>query len=86
MALSAESWGKQPRVLREFLFTGEKMPFFPYGLLPGSASRLDTAVGPLVPAQVTRVTAVSAPAVTFMATNLMDQARAGRSCPRVLMP
>ncbi|NWU19471.1 TCRGL protein, partial [Dyaphorophyia castanea] len=59
---------------------------------PGSASRLDTAVGPLVPAQVTRVTAVSAPAVTFMATNLMDQARADRgkdssraSCPPTLI-
>ncbi|NXQ54949.1 TCRGL protein, partial [Anthoscopus minutus] len=44
---------------------------------PGSASRLDRAVGPLVPAQVTRVTAVSAP-VTLMATSLMDQARADR--------
>ncbi|XP_031972414.1 transcription elongation regulator 1-like protein isoform X1 [Corvus moneduloides] len=59
---------------------------------PGSASRLDTAVGPLVPAQVTRVTAVSTPAVTFMATNLMDQARADRgkessraSCPPTLI-
>ncbi|NXI00224.1 TCRGL protein, partial [Pachycephala philippinensis] len=59
---------------------------------PGSASRLDTAVGPLVPAQVTRVTAVSAPAVTFMATNLMEQARADRgkdssraSCPPTLI-
>ncbi|XP_054238515.1 transcription elongation regulator 1-like protein [Indicator indicator] len=40
----------------------------------GSASRLDTHMGPLMPTQVTRVTAVSAPAVTFMATNLMDQA------------
>ncbi|NWT08936.1 TCRGL protein, partial [Vireo altiloquus] len=59
---------------------------------PGSASRLDTAVGPLVPAQVTRVTAVATPAVTFMATNLMDQARADRgkdssraSCPPALI-
>ncbi|NXD56771.1 TCRGL protein, partial [Corvus moneduloides] len=59
---------------------------------PGSASRLDTAVGPLVPAQVTRVTAMSTPAVTFMATNLMDQARADRgkessraSCPPTLI-
>ncbi|NXV18454.1 TCRGL protein, partial [Cepphus grylle] len=40
---------------------------------PGSASRMDARVGPLMPTQVTRVTAVSAPAVTFMATNLMDQ-------------
>ncbi|NWH66158.1 TCRGL protein, partial [Geococcyx californianus] len=40
---------------------------------PGSASRMDAHVGPLMPTQVTRVTAVSAPAVTFMATNLMDQ-------------
>ncbi|XP_033371755.1 transcription elongation regulator 1-like protein [Parus major] len=46
---------------------------------PGSASRLDTAVGPLVPAQVTRVTAVAAP-VTLMATNLMEPARAGGCC------
>ncbi|KAM6416138.1 LOW QUALITY PROTEIN: transcription elongation regulator 1-like protein [Rhynochetos jubatus] len=40
---------------------------------PGSASRMDAHVGPLMPTQVARVTAVSAPAVTFMATNLMDQ-------------
>ncbi|NWZ84014.1 TCRGL protein, partial [Poecile atricapillus] len=45
---------------------------------PGSASRLDTAVGPLVPAQVARVTAVAAPAVTLMATKLMEPARADR--------
>ncbi|KAK2519509.1 hypothetical protein Q9233_011935 [Columba guinea] len=37
-----------------------------------SASRLDAHVGPLMPTQVTRVTAVS-PAVTLMAANLMDQ-------------
>ncbi|RMC11229.1 hypothetical protein DUI87_11345 [Hirundo rustica rustica] len=43
---------------------------------PGSASRLDPAMGPLVPAQVTRVTAVAAPTVTLVATNLMEQARA----------
>lgn len=30
-----------------------------------------------MPTQVTRVTAVSAPAVTFMATNLMDQTLTG---------
>lgn len=30
-----------------------------------------------MPAQVARVTAVSAPAVTFMTTNLMDQALTG---------
>ncbi|KAM9281954.1 transcription elongation regulator 1-like protein [Cariama cristata] len=40
---------------------------------PGSASRMDAHVGPLMPTQVTRVAAVSAPAVTFMATSLMDQ-------------
>ncbi|XP_064320474.1 transcription elongation regulator 1-like protein [Phalacrocorax carbo] len=40
---------------------------------PGSASRMDAHVGPLMPTQVTRVTAVAAPAVTFMATNLVDQ-------------
>ncbi|NXV48879.1 TCRGL protein, partial [Uria aalge] len=43
----------------------------------GSASRMDAHVGPLMPTQVTRVTAVSAPAVTFMATNLMDQTLPG---------
>ncbi|NXT67133.1 TCRGL protein, partial [Chaetops frenatus] len=55
---------------------------------PGSSSRLDTARGPLVPAQVTRVT----PAVTLVATNLRDQARADggkdrsrASCPPTLL-
>ncbi|XP_064370480.1 transcription elongation regulator 1-like protein isoform X3 [Dromaius novaehollandiae] len=52
---------------------------------PGSASRMDAHVNPLMPAQVARVTAVSAPAVTFMATNLMDQTLAAdksvSSCP-----
>ncbi|XP_064370481.1 transcription elongation regulator 1-like protein isoform X4 [Dromaius novaehollandiae] len=51
---------------------------------PGSASRMDAHVNPLMPAQVARVTAVSAPAVTFMATNLMDQTLADKSvssCP-----
>ncbi|XP_071419823.1 transcription elongation regulator 1-like protein isoform X2 [Pithys albifrons albifrons] len=43
---------------------------------PGSASRLDAHVGPLLPTQVARVTAVATPAVTFMATNLVDQALA----------
>lgn len=43
----------------------------------GSASRMDAHVGPLMPTQVTRVTALSAPAVTFMATNLMDQTLPG---------
>ncbi|KAM6265761.1 transcription elongation regulator 1-like protein [Porphyrio hochstetteri] len=59
---------------------------------PGSASRMDAHVGPLLPTQVTRVTAVSAPAVTFMATSLVDQALAdtskepGRSrCPPALI-
>lgn len=32
---------------------------------------------PLMPTQVTRVTAVSTPAVTFMATNLVDQTLTG---------
>lgn len=62
--------------LKAFLFTGEKKRF-PYGLNAGSASRMDAHVGPLMPTQVTRVTAVSAPAVTFMATNLMDQTLSG---------
>ncbi|XP_064001398.1 transcription elongation regulator 1-like protein isoform X2 [Pogoniulus pusillus] len=58
----------------------------------GSASRLDTHMGPLMPAQVARLTAVSAPTVTFMATNLMDQAladtskeRSRPSCPSTLI-
>ncbi|XP_075280057.1 LOW QUALITY PROTEIN: transcription elongation regulator 1-like protein [Opisthocomus hoazin] len=41
--------------------------------LPGSASRMDAHAGPLMPTQVARVTAVSAPTVTFVAANLMDQ-------------
>ncbi|NXO03153.1 TCRGL protein, partial [Rhinopomastus cyanomelas] len=59
---------------------------------PGSAARMDAPVGPLLPAQVARVTAVSAPAVTFMATNLMEQAladsskeRSRSSCPPTLI-
>ncbi|NXH11375.1 TCRGL protein, partial [Bucco capensis] len=40
----------------------------------GCGSRADTPVGPLLPAQVTRFTALAAPAVTFMASNLMEQA------------
>ncbi|NXA34597.1 TCRGL protein, partial [Eudromia elegans] len=59
---------------------------------PGSASRMDAPMNPLMPAQVTRVTAVSAPAVTFMATNLMDQTLADNSkesrrasCPPTLI-
>ncbi|NXS58175.1 TCRGL protein, partial [Brachypteracias leptosomus] len=59
---------------------------------PGSASRMDTHMGPLLPTQVTRVTAVSAPTVTFMATNLMDQALTDKckessrsSCPPTLI-
>ncbi|NWW78588.1 TCRGL protein, partial [Climacteris rufus] len=59
---------------------------------PGSASGLDGAVGPLVPAQLSRVTAVSAPTVTFVATNLVEQAPADRgqdssrgSCPPALL-
>ncbi|NXP29225.1 TCRGL protein, partial [Scytalopus superciliaris] len=60
--------------------------------LPGSASRLDAHVGPLLPTQVARVTAVAAPAVTFMATNLVDQALTDHgkdsstsSCPPALI-
>ncbi|NXL64926.1 TCRGL protein, partial [Chordeiles acutipennis] len=59
---------------------------------PGSASRMDAHVGPLMPAQVTRVTAVSAPAVTFMATHLVDQTLSDNSkessrssCPPTLI-
>ncbi|NXK51148.1 TCRGL protein, partial [Chauna torquata] len=58
----------------------------------GSASRANARVSPLMPTQVTRVTAVSAPAVTFMATNLMDQTLTGNgkesgrpSCPPTLI-
>ncbi|XP_053244833.1 transcription elongation regulator 1-like protein isoform X2 [Podarcis raffonei] len=40
---------------------------------PGAASRMDTRMTPLMPTQVTRVAAISSPAVTFMATNLVDQ-------------
>ncbi|XP_009635651.1 transcription elongation regulator 1-like protein [Egretta garzetta] len=59
---------------------------------PGSASSMDARVGPLMPTQVTRVTAVSAPAMTFMATNLVDQALTDNgkessrpSCPQTLI-
>ncbi|XP_068255712.1 transcription elongation regulator 1-like protein [Nyctibius grandis] len=60
---------------------------------PGSASRMDAhVVGPLMPTQVTRVTAVAAPAVTFMATSVMDQALTDNgkessrpSCPPTLI-
>ncbi|XP_009995854.1 PREDICTED: transcription elongation regulator 1-like protein [Chaetura pelagica] len=59
---------------------------------PGSASRLDAHVGPLMPTQVARVTAVAAPALTFMATNLMDPALTDNgkepsrsSCPPTLI-
>ncbi|OWK50517.1 Transcription elongation regulator 1-like protein [Lonchura striata] len=52
------------------------VPLLPCALLSGSASRLDTAAGPLLPAQVTRVTAVTAPAVTLLATNLLEPVRA----------
>jgi len=34
---------------------------------------MDAHAGPLMPTQVARVTAVSAPTVTFVAANLMDQ-------------
>ncbi|NWX88347.1 TCRGL protein, partial [Nothoprocta pentlandii] len=67
----------------------------PFALLPcfhGSASRMDAHVNPLMPAQVTRVTALSAPAVTFMAASLMDQTLADNgkessraSCPPTLI-
>ncbi|XP_060624633.2 transcription elongation regulator 1-like protein [Anolis sagrei] len=39
----------------------------------GAASRRETRMTPLMPTQVTRVAAISSPAVTFMATNLVDQ-------------
>nr|XP_038037501.1 transcription elongation regulator 1-like protein [Anas platyrhynchos] len=59
---------------------------------PGSASRVDAHLSPLMPTQVARVTAVSAPAVTFMTANLMDQAFTGTgkessrpSCPPALI-
>ncbi|XP_057885488.1 transcription elongation regulator 1-like protein [Melospiza georgiana] len=59
---------------------------------PASASRLDSSMGPLVPAQLTRVTALAAPTVTLMATNLLEQARAERgkdpsraACPPTLI-
>ncbi|XP_029466584.1 transcription elongation regulator 1-like protein [Rhinatrema bivittatum] len=40
---------------------------------PGVVSRMNSHTAPLMPAQFTRLTAVTAPAVTFMATNLVDQ-------------
>nr|XP_021403164.2 transcription elongation regulator 1-like protein [Lonchura striata domestica] len=68
-----------------------KAPLLP-SPCPGSASRLDTAAGPLLPAQVTRVTAVTAPAVTLLATNLLEPVRAERgkessraACPPTLI-
>ncbi|XP_043841864.1 transcription elongation regulator 1-like protein [Dromiciops gliroides] len=58
----------------------------------GSASQMESRLMPLLPAQVTRVTAVSTPAVTFMTANLMEQAspdkgkESGRSsCPPTLI-
>ncbi|XP_070610310.1 transcription elongation regulator 1-like protein [Erythrolamprus reginae] len=58
----------------------------------GIASRLETRMSPLMPAQVTRVAAISSPAVTFMATNLVDQTLADKvkepdraSCPPTLI-
>ncbi|NWU88951.1 TCRGL protein, partial [Upupa epops] len=72
-------------------FSPIKLPLLP-SPFPGAAARMDARLGPLVPAQVTRVTAVSAPAVTFVATNLMDQALADGSressrpsCPPTLI-
>ncbi|XP_025892021.1 transcription elongation regulator 1-like protein [Nothoprocta perdicaria] len=49
---------------------------------------MDAHVNPLMPAQVTRVTALSAPAVTFMAASLMDQTLAdnGRESSRASCP
>eukprot|EP00076_Gallus_gallus_P048571 XP_421827.4 transcription elongation regulator 1-like protein [Gallus gallus] len=59
---------------------------------PGSASRVDARLSPLMPAQVTRVTAMAAPAVTIMATNLVEQTlsdngreRSRASCPPALI-
>ncbi|XP_071605812.1 transcription elongation regulator 1-like protein isoform X1 [Heliangelus exortis] len=72
-------------------FSPIKIPVLP-SPFPGSASRLDAHVGPLLPTQVTRVRAVAAPAVTLMATNLMDAAlpdngkeRSRPSCPPTLI-
>ncbi|KAM9380159.1 transcription elongation regulator 1-like protein [Phaethornis superciliosus] len=72
-------------------FSPIKIPVLP-SPFPGSASRLDAHVGPLMPTQVTRVRAVAAPAVTLMATNLMDAAltdngkeRSRPSCPPTLI-
>lgn len=56
---------------------GEKLKcFYPF-LYAGIASRLETCMTPRMPAQVTRVAAISSPAVTFMATNLVNQTLAG---------
>ncbi|XP_053889522.1 transcription elongation regulator 1-like protein isoform X1 [Malaclemys terrapin pileata] len=59
---------------------------------PGAASRVDAHMTPLMPTQVTRVAAVSTPAVTFMATNFMDQTLTDKgkessraSCPPTLI-
>lgn len=55
----------------------EKFKCFCPLLYAGIASRLETCMTPRMPAQVTRVAAISSPAVTFMATNLVDQTLAG---------
>ncbi|MBN3298978.1 TCRGL protein, partial [Amia calva] len=58
----------------------------------GTISALEGPVGSVVPAQVTRVTAVSAPAVTFMASNWTEQTPTDKSlepnrapCPGTLV-
>ncbi|EMP42172.1 Transcription elongation regulator 1-like protein [Chelonia mydas] len=73
------------------------MPKSVHGDLPllqsgGAASRVDAHMTPLMPTQVTRVAAVSTPAVTFMATNFMDQTLTDKgkessraSCPPTLI-
>ncbi|NWH85474.1 TCRGL protein, partial [Aegithalos caudatus] len=59
---------------------------------PGCASRLEPALGPVVPAQLARVTALGTPAVTLLASSLVEPARADRgrdpsraSCPPTLI-
>ncbi|XP_077206253.1 transcription elongation regulator 1-like protein [Paroedura picta] len=59
---------------------------------PGGHSRMDTRMTSLMPAQVTRVAAISSPSVTFMATNLVDQTLTDKgkesnrpSCPPTLI-
>nr|XP_033799324.1 transcription elongation regulator 1-like protein isoform X2 [Geotrypetes seraphini] len=45
---------------------------------PGAASRMNSITTPLMPPQLTRLTAVTAPAVTFMAANLVEKTSADK--------